>query len=261
MMTSAIESSASSTGGPELSAYQSNVLDKDDFLNLLITQLQHQDPLKPTDSVEFTAQLAQFSSLEQLGNVNDNLLELQNFQASINNSQAVSLIGKDITAKGNYVQLTEDRPVACALSLENDAAVVVVNIYDTRGEFVKAFESKNLSAGQHTLFWDGTDNHGNPAANGDYTFEALAADAQGANIATTTYFNGTVNKVTFENNLSYVMTDNQKIALSDVVQVSNPAIQAEDAGHQVAPDDQPAAPNVNQSQSINSDDSPINGGK
>ena len=86
---------AQTTGGP------TQELDRDAFLNLLITQLQNQDPLDPTDSVEFTAQLAQFSSLEQLGNVNDNLKLLQDFQASINNSQAVSLIGKEITASGN----------------------------------------------------------------------------------------------------------------------------------------------------------------
>src|SRR5210317_754089 len=99
MITNEINTSAS--GGTLLAGGKSNVMGKDDFLNLLITQLQNQDPLKPTDSTEFTAQLAQFSSLEQLGNVNENLKQLQDFQASINNSQAVSLIGKEITATGN----------------------------------------------------------------------------------------------------------------------------------------------------------------
>ena len=261
MLTSAIDTNPVSTGDSELPAYKSSVMDKDDFLNLLITQLQHQDPLKPTDSTEFTAQLAQFSSLEQLNNVNDNLLELQNFQASINNAQAVSLIGKDITAKGNFVQLTDDRPVGCSISLDNDAAVAVVNIYDGADEFVKAFESQNLSAGQHTLFWDGTDEHGNRAANGNYTFEAMASDAKGENIQATTYFNGTVNKVTFKNNLSYVITDNQKIALGDVVQVSDHAAQAEDSGNQALANDLPGDTNINLPQSSSSDNTTINGGK
>ena len=261
MLTSAIDNNGFSTGDSELSVYKSNVMDKDDFLNLLVTQLQHQDPLNPTDSTEFTAQLAQFSSLEQLSNVNENLVELQNFQASINNAQAVSLIGKDITAKGNFVQLTDGRPAGCPISLADDAAVAVVNIYDAAGEFVTAIESQNLSAGQHTLFWDGNDNHGNRAANGNYTFEAMAADAKGENIQTKTYFNGTVNKVTFENNLSYVITDNQKIALGDVVQVSDPAKQAEDSGHQVTADDLPEDININLPRSSNLDNSTINGGK
>ena len=148
----------------------------------MITQLQNQDPLNPTDSTEFTAQLAQFSSLEQLNNVNDNLEQLQNFQASANNSQAVSLLGKEITANGNFLQLTDGEPIGCDFSLDRDAATVVVNIYDSTGGFVKAFESEDLAAGQHTLFWDGTDRNGNPAKDGNYTFEILAADANGQNV-------------------------------------------------------------------------------
>ena len=218
MITNEINSSAAS--GALLSTAQSNVMGKDDFLNLLITQLQNQDPLNPTDSTEFTAQLAQFSSLEQLGNVNENLTELKHFQASINNSQAVALIGKAITAAGNSIQLTDDGAVQCDFSLDSDAAVVVANIYDSTGKFVADFESRNLSEGQHALFWDGLDNQGNRMANGNYTFEILAADAKGRDIRSTTFFSGTVERVTFENDTSYLMSGNQKIALADVVEVA-----------------------------------------
>jgi len=70
MITNEIASSTS--GAAMLATTRAGAMGKDDFLNLLITQLQNQDPLNPTDSTEFTAQLAQFSSLEQLGNVNEN---------------------------------------------------------------------------------------------------------------------------------------------------------------------------------------------
>jgi flagellar basal-body rod modification protein FlgD len=219
MITSELNSVTTSTA--QSPGSQSPVLGKDDFLNLLITQLQNQDPLNPTDQTEFTAQLAQFSSLEQLSNVNTNLEQLQNFQASTNNSQAVSLLGKEITTNGNYLQLAEGSSAGCDFSLSRDAADVVVTIYDSTGGFVKSFESQNLVAGQHTLMWDGTDKDGNPSEAGSYTFEILAADANGEDISTQTYFAGTVDKVTFEDNTPFLISEGQKIALGDVIQVSS----------------------------------------
>jgi len=220
MITTATDSVT--TGSTHASAVPSKELDKDAFLNLLIAQLQNQDPLNPTDSTEFTAQLAQFSSLEQLSNVNENLELLQHFQASINNSQAVSLIGKEITAKGNSLTLADGQPAGCEFKLEGDASVVVVSIYDYTGEFMKSFESRNLTAGQHTLYWDGTDQNDSPVASGNYTFNVLAADDNGKNIQAATFSSGTVNQVTYENNTSYLIAGGQKVALGDVIQVSVP---------------------------------------
>ena len=193
---------------------------KDDFLNLLVTQLQNQDPLNPTDQTEFTAQLAQFSSLEQLSNINTNLEQLQNFQASTNNSQAVSLLGKEITADGNFLQLTGTDPVGCNFNLAADAATVVATVYDSTGEYVTSIEEKNLAAGKHTLYWDGTDKNGNPVAAGSYTFEMMAADAAGDDIEAKPFFSGTVDKVTFENDTPFLISADRKIALADVIQVS-----------------------------------------
>jgi flagellar basal-body rod modification protein FlgD len=210
------------TTGSEFSESQSKVMDKDDFLSLLITQLQHQDPLNPTDSVEFTAQLAQFSSLEQLANVNDNLRQLQNFEASINNSQAVRLIGKEITANGNFLKLTAGDSVGCDFKLDQNAALVVVTIYDASGAYIKSLESQDLTAGQHQIVWDGTDKEGNPVPDGNYTFEVLAADADGGTVGTSTFFSGIVDKIMFENNITYVFAGDNKIALGDVVQVAAP---------------------------------------
>ena len=220
MITSGIDQVTS--GGTQSSVSQSTDLDKDAFLHLLVTQLQNQDPLNPTDAVEFTAQLAQFSSLEQLNNVNSNLEQLQSYQASINNSQAVWLIGKEITASGNFIELTNGQSVGCHFNLDENADVVVVNIYDSTGQFVKAFESQNLDAGQHTLSWDGTNKDGYPAADGNYTFEIQAADAGGLSVNATPFFSGTVNKLTFENNTTYLFVGDHKIVLGDVTQVAAP---------------------------------------
>ena len=219
MITSEIELSTTTTGSG-LATSESKVLNKDDFLNLLITQLQNQDPLNPTDSVEFTAQLAQFSSLEQLANVNDNLLELKNFQASINNSQAVALIGKTITAHGNFVRLSNEVPAACDFNLEDDAAEVVATLYDSTGEFVVELTGQNMPAGQHSIYWNGIDYNGNRAINGNYTFEIVATDVNDQQVIAAPYFSGTVNKVMFENDTSFLISGDHKIALGDVFQVA-----------------------------------------
>jgi flagellar basal-body rod modification protein FlgD len=217
MITAATDSVSPGTAQTPVMAAQD--LDRDAFLNLLVTQLQHQDPLNPTDSVEFTAQLAQFSSLEQLGNVNDNLKQLQDLQASINNSQAVSLIGKEITANGNFLTHTGGQPVGCDFMLDGNAAVVGVSIYDHTGEFVKSFEGLDLSAGHHTLPWDGTNQNGSPVGSGNYTFEVMAADDRGNAIQTTTFFSGSVDKVIFENNTTYLISGDQRVALGDIIEV------------------------------------------
>ena len=220
MITS--ELSPAANGVTKSVVTESPVLGKDDFLHLLITQLQNQDPLNPADSTEFTAQLAQFSSLEQLSNVNDNLMQLQNLETSTNNSQAVLLLGKEITANGNYLKLADGTPTDCEFRLDREADTVVVNIYDHTNEFVKAFESENLSAGQHALTWDGMDRNGNRANDGNYTFEIMAVDANGETVNATAFFTGTVDTVTFENNAPFLVSGNQKIALGDVIQVAKP---------------------------------------
>ena len=220
MITEGIDQT--SINAAQSSTARTTELGKDAFLHLLITQLQNQDPLNPTDAVEFTAQLAQFTSLEQLNNVNSNLEKLQNYQASINNSQAVWMIGKEISANGNSIKFADGEPVGCNFSLDKNADVVVANIYDRTGQFVKSFESRNLDAGQHELFWDGTNSDGNQVAYGSYTFEIMAADANGAKINATTFFSGIVNKLTFENNTTYLISGDNKFVLGDVIQVSAP---------------------------------------
>ena len=220
MITNEIDSSAA--GRAQLPASQSQAMGKDDFLNLLITQLQHQDPLNPTDSVEFTAQLAQFSSLEQLGNVNTNLMELKNFQAAMNNSQAVSLIGKTITAEGNFIQLSGGGSVECNFELEENADQVAVSIYDSTGEFVRDFESQNMDAGQQTMYWDGLDNQGNRMAPGSYTFEVSASSETNQRIPIQRLTVGTVTAVSFEDNTAYLSVGARKVALNDIVDVRLP---------------------------------------
>lgn len=73
------------------------IMGKDDFLKLFVCQLKNQNPLKPMDSTEFTSQLAQFSSLEQLHNINDNLKDIVAYQSSLNNGLSAGFIGRQVS--------------------------------------------------------------------------------------------------------------------------------------------------------------------
>jgi flagellar basal-body rod modification protein FlgD len=213
-----IDSSAMST---EIQTSAPNeILGKNDFLNLLVTQLQHQDPLNPAESTEFTAQLAQFSSLEQLSNINDNLKSMELFQTSVTNSQAVSYIGREITAKGNTVQLESGQPAECHFELGANAALAVISVYDANGGFVKSFEAGPLNSGRQSAAWDGKNNSGNAALAGFYRFEVQAIDANNQNLSVTPLISSVVSGVSFKDQTASLITGLQTIAIDDVIAVS-----------------------------------------
>lgn len=220
METSALSSISGSAASSQAIA-ASNTLGKEAFLTLLIAQLQNQDPLNPADSTEFTSQLAQFSSLEQLSNVNENLERLQDYQASSNNAQAVGFIGKEVVFKGNALQVKSGLAPACEFELSAAAKNVAVSIYDARGNFVTDIQSGQLGAGKQSLTWNGKDRNGNTVADGSYTFEVQATAAPGAEPLTVTpYSKGSVTGVTFEDGVTYLVVGGRNVAIGDVTQVS-----------------------------------------
>jgi flagellar basal-body rod modification protein FlgD len=199
---------------------KNDVLGKDDFLRLLVTQLQYQDPLNPADSAQFTAQLAQFSSLEQLGNINDNIGGLQLSQTALNNSQAVNFIGKTVTSSGNSIHLTDGVSDDLQFELGADAKAVFMSIYDAAGNYVKTIGSGALSAGEQTLKWDGADQAGNRVSDGAYTFEVAAVDADGNMVNTKTFTSGMVTGVTFKNGSLCLLAGNKEIPVDTVIQIT-----------------------------------------
>jgi len=198
---------ASNSNASQVTSSKDSALGKDDFLNLLVAQLQNQDPLNPMDSTAFTSQLAEFSSLEQLANVNENLENLQMYQSSINNAQAVSFIGKNIDALGNSIKLESGENEDIHFELSQDSSSVVINIYDEAGSLVNYIENGPLGKGKQSVEWDGTDNAGNALTGGIYKFEVMAVDVNGDKVQTATYISDRVKGVTFKNGVTYIIFD------------------------------------------------------
>ena len=209
----------------------SQELGKDAFLKLLVTQLQHQDPLNPMESVEFTGQLAQFSSLEQLTSLNDSFSGISAALMAQNNYQAINLVGKDVKALGDTLSLIDGSSTKGLYSLEEAAATVQVHIYDEDGTLVRTLDMGTQDAGDHDLVWDGLDQRGRTLADGEYTYEVSAQDSEGSAITVAQQISGRVTGVTFDvNGTPWLLLNKIKINLGNVIEILEPGISSEVAG-------------------------------
>ena len=203
--------------GTSTAAVEKESLGKDDFLKMLVAQLQNQDPLNPLDGTDFTAQLAQFSSLEQLDNMNSQLNVIGLYQSSLNNSQSVGLIGQQITANGNSV-MVEGPATILSYDLSGNADTVSVKIYDQEGSLVDTLNSGGQAQGQNSITWDSTG-----MADGNYTIAVSAVDATGSPVPVSTIIQGTVTGVTFKNGSPYLYINGGEVSFGDVISVNQPA--------------------------------------
>ncbi len=201
------------------SALVKQTVNKDDFLKLLIAQLQNQDPLQPMDNQQFAVQLATFNSLEQLIGINDKLGTLQGAQGSANQYGAASLIGKEISSNGNIVSLQAANPAPIGYQLGANAAKVVVNIQNGSGTLVQQLSLGAQNAGDHTIVWDGKDAAGQAVPTGLYGFEINAFDANGKSVATSGRIRGTVTGIRLDGSEPILEVGGLQIPLSQVTTV------------------------------------------
>ena len=157
------------------------VLGRDDFLTLLVAQLENQDPLEPQKDAEFEAQLATFSSLEQLIDLNKRMDGVISGQDQLVNAQAMDMIGREVLVDtGGRLHLGPDgRADEIFLELASEPAAARVEITDGDGRPVRTIRLESTAAGRYRVRWDGTDDEGNPVPPGDYGFRLVTTDASG----------------------------------------------------------------------------------
>lgn len=188
---------------------------QDVFLKLLVTQLQHQNPLKPVDNESFIGQLAQFSQLEQT----NKLVSLM--EQNVAGTQAtqsfglVSLIGRDVQVGGDQVRLGEG-PVPVSYTVEGDAASVDITFLDGSGRPVRAIRAGAQEAGERQLLWDGRDQAGRPLAVGLYGVAVSAVDSGGRPVAVTPGIRARVTGLTVEGGRPKVLTGERALDPADI---------------------------------------------
>lgn len=164
---------------------KSNELGQSAFLELMITQMNNQDPLSPQDNTEFIAQLAQFSSVEGLERLNSNFEDFSGTFMSNQALQASSLVGRSVTVPSETSRLMEGSIVNGTANLENSTSDMRINIYNSSGSLVGEVPVGSQPAGDVAFRWDGQSMEINgelldwsggeePLPPGEYRFEALA---------------------------------------------------------------------------------------
>lgn len=172
---------------------------QEQFLTLLITQLQNQDPLNPMDNDQITSQVAQLSTVTGINQLNETLLALSGQLDVSQSMQAASLIGKEILVPGTAIRVgtgeAGTQVTHFGMELLSPAAGVKVNILDNAGKVVRSMELGQHQAGVHSLEWDGTDDSGATVPDGRYSVQVSAFDAGEAPVSVGALTSGLVSSV------------------------------------------------------------------
>lgn len=191
------------------------------FLTLLTTQLQNQDPLSPLDSNEFTNQLVQFSQVEQAINTNTKLDDLVALQ--INNAITSSLgyVGLDISYISAEVALEQGESTTIRYSLAEPAMISKINIYDEEQNLVYSGDA-NKTAGVHDFEWNGRDLLNNELPSGTYTVIVDAVDTQEDVIDTTTVVTSRVRGIEQQDGVVYALVGDRAVPVTSILNAAVP---------------------------------------
>lgn len=153
---------------------QNKELGKNEFLNLLVAQLNNQNPLEPQGNGEFIAQLAQFSSLEGIQQLNSSVSSMLSSYQSSQALQASSLVGRKVIVPSEKAVVDTSESFKASTILPVSSSNVYVNVYDSAGSVVTRINLGEQAAGNVSFIWDGKDSSGNLMPPGTYKFEAQA---------------------------------------------------------------------------------------
>ena len=147
-------------------------LGQEEFLQLLTTQMQNQDPFSPMENGEFMGQIAQFSSVTGIQEMSRSMETLASNLTSNEALQAATLVDRAVLAEGDVGYLPEGGEMGAAVELESSVPGLAVGIYDPMGQLVRHVELGNQQRGTVQFTWDGTMDNGNMARPGLYTIRA-----------------------------------------------------------------------------------------
>ncbi len=194
--------------------------DFDQFLYLLTTQLQNQDPLEPIETSEFTNQLVQFANVEQSIKLNDNVSTLIGLQHANSNVTMLGYIGKEVEAAGENLPLVDGK-AKFKYAVTEKADVLTITIKDKSGSVIRDLTG-SAEAGPHEISWDGKDNNGNLVDDDTYVIDVKAIKNNGGtpkNLDVYTAIIGRVNAINTDQGLASVVIGKVAIPVGNILSV------------------------------------------
>jgi flagellar basal-body rod modification protein FlgD len=197
-----VEGKQAAAKAAEQATNDPNAMGQTEFLELMMAQLENQDPLSPQDNTEFIAQLAQFSSVEGIQSMNSSVNSLVDSFKSSQALQASALVGRKVQIEGNAAMMKQGEGLSGALTLPEGTRDVQAFITDSTGQVIKEFDltdyrqsDGSYPAGKVPFEWDGMDADGNPLPAGTYSISANA-NVNGNSTALASDMNVNVDSVT-----------------------------------------------------------------
>lgn len=192
---------------------------KDQFLQMLLTQLRYQDPTAPQDADKFGEQITQFGQLEQLFNLNDNVEKLAANSGGDDKLQAVQLIGKTAVVEGNQLQISENGSSQIGVHLPGSTQSLKVHVLNEAGSVVRTLEYQDLPSGNQFIDFDGKSQDGSQLSPGKYYFSAEAVGQDSVPIAVPTLMSGKISDVEFYSDGVLIKSGDMAFNFSDIISV------------------------------------------
>ena len=194
-------------------------LGRDSFLTMMVAQLKNQDPLNPMEGTDFSTQLAQFSQLEQLINVNDSIESMSTTFKDSSENNVTGYLGKEVTGNIDSIEVKNGSPSTGAYNLSQPAEIMV-SITDEDGREIRNLYPGQKMAGSYSIDWDGTDNTGKQVEDGSYKYTVMANTGSGFMEIPTTV-TGEVEKISYSNGKPYLMVDGMPVDPESLTEVVN----------------------------------------